>query len=84
MVNIKYAVLHGSIFVPNLVGNLGPTLTLEPNRISSMVLLGDGFLRLQVKDTEIMLPLTSVLHMVPASKPTLVPAQSSNGSSTEA
>lgn len=64
--SIQYAMLHAPLFVPGL-GQFGPTLDTKDqtkNKVSSMTLKGT-FLSVMSKGVEVLLPLTSVSHMVP-------------------
>lgn len=71
---VSYAVLHNGIFVPDEVGkgvNLKPTLvanSAEGKSLNLKMSLKDGYLLINVRGNEVLLPLTSVSHFVLAKK----------------
>jgi hypothetical protein len=70
---VKYAVLHGGIYIPGS-GNVGPTLSLDAtnSKVSKMRVVG-AVLIITAKDPngnvikdKAVVPLTNVTHYIPA------------------
>jgi len=70
---VTYAILHGSIFVPNGAGTIGPTLGNQGdarNKAVKMQVSDDGlFLQVDTGKHQIAIPMTNVTHMVLAPQP---------------
>jgi len=70
---ITYARTHDRIFVPNVIGDLGPVLTAEGPGAKThdlkMWLTPDGeFLQIFIKGTEVLIPKNNVSYMIPNRK----------------
>jgi len=66
-IDIAHAVLHSPLFIPGTIGQLPATLEKLGNaktKSAKMTLL-EGFLKVEISNVSVLIPLTNVIYMKP-------------------